>query len=325
MAMSMKRLRRDLAIGVMRAARAANRSRVARTLLRGHSVRRLPLVNRLYHTVFRLGVTTGSRDAEARYRDVVLTGPVWDATIMPSISAGYYEEFEVGVFERLASVSRSILDVGANIGVYACTGGTHLPRDGRLIAFEPVPENIAYLRRNVERNDLTGRVTVEPVAVGASPGELTVHLSGEQSGKHSAAAANVGTPTGAITMPMTSIDAYLADHRLGPPDIIKIDVEGYEGFVLRGAAQTLTALPTLLFELHPELQANCGCDASELLDLVFARYPWVFLVDELDNVLRPCTRADLDRPGAIGLYRSNLVAIGRQEHRDAVRQWHGLG
>ncbi|MFF5114029.1 FkbM family methyltransferase [Streptosporangium sp. NPDC000509] len=321
----MKRLRQDLAVGVMRAARAANRSRVTRTLLRGRSVRRFPLVNRLYHTVFRLGAATGNRDAEARYRGVVLTGPVWDATIMPSISAGYYEEFEVSVFERLAACSRSILDVGANIGVYACTGGAHLSRDGSLIAFEPVPENLAYLRRNVERNDLTGCVTVEPVAVGASAGELTVHLSGEQSGKHSAAAANVGTSAGTITMPMTSIDAYLADNRLGPPDIIKIDVEGYEGFVLQGAAQTLTALPTLLFELHPELQANCGCDTSELLDLVFARYPWVFLVDELNNVLRPCTRADLDAPGAIGLYRSNLVAVGRQEHRDALRQWHDLG
>ncbi|GAA0391672.1 hypothetical protein Acor_18260 [Acrocarpospora corrugata] len=42
-----------------------------------------------------------------------------------------------------------------------------------MIAFEPVPENVAYLRRNVERNELTGRVTVEPVAVGESCGELT--------------------------------------------------------------------------------------------------------------------------------------------------------
>ncbi|MFB9675973.1 hypothetical protein [Streptosporangium vulgare] len=45
-----------------------------------------------------------------------------------------------------------------------------------LIAFEPVPENLTYLRRNVERNELTGCVTVESVAVesmavGASPGE----------------------------------------------------------------------------------------------------------------------------------------------------------
>ncbi|MGP3957815.1 FkbM family methyltransferase [Nonomuraea sp. 3N208] len=320
----MKRLRQTLAIGMMRAARAANRSRLIRTLLGGRSVRRFPLVNRLYHTVFRLGVAAGDRDVEARYRGVVLTGPAWDATIMPSISAGYYEEFEVNVFERLASVSRSIVDVGANIGAYACTGAARLPRDGRLIAFEPVPENIAYLRRNVEGNQLAGRVTVEQMAIGAGPGELTVYLSGEQSGKHSAASANVGTPAGAVTVPMTSIDAYLEGSGLGPPDVIKIDVEGYEGFVLQGAAQTLTSAPTLLFELHPELQANCGGDAGELLDLVFAHYRWILLVDELNNVLRPCTRADLDTPGMIGLYRSNLVAIGRQEHLDAVRPWHDL-
>ncbi|MEU6715395.1 FkbM family methyltransferase [Nonomuraea sp. NPDC046802] len=320
----MKRLRQNLAIGMMRAARTASRSQVTRKVLGGRSVRRFPLVNRLYHTVFRLGVAGNDQDVRARYRGVVLTGPVWDATVMPSISAGYYEEFEVSVFEQLASVSRSIVDVGANIGAYACTGAARLPRDGRLIAFEPVPENAAYLRRNVEGNELADRVTVEQMAVGAAPGELTVHLSGEQSGKHSAAAANVGTSAGAVTVPMTSIDAYLDGNGLGSPDVIKIDVEGYEGFVLHGATRTLDSAPTLLFEVHPELQANCGADAGELLDLVFARYRWVFLVDELDNVLRPCTRADLDAPGTIGLYRSNLVAVGREEHLDAVRRWHDL-
>ncbi|MEO3889979.1 FkbM family methyltransferase [Nonomuraea sp. B5E05] len=319
---SSKHLRKKVAITVMRAARAANRSTITRTLLRGRSVRRLPLVNRLYHTVFRLGVTTSDHDAEAHYRGVVLTGPAWDATIMPSVSAGYYEEFEVTLYERLAAASRTILDIGANIGVYACTGATHLPPDGTLIAFEPVPENLGYLRRNVDRNHLTTRVTIEPIAVGAAPGDLTVHLSGEQSGKHSAAAANVGTPAGTVTIPMTSVDTYLARHDLPPPDIIKIDVEGYEGFVLHGAAETLTAQPTLLFELHPQLQANCGYSAGELLDLIFAHYPRVFLVDELDNVLRPATRDSLDTPGAIGLYRSNLVAIGRQHHLDALRPWH---
>ncbi|WP_327580433.1 FkbM family methyltransferase [Nonomuraea sp. NBC_00507] len=321
---SLKRLRHTIAIGMMRAARSANRSRLTRTVLGGRSIRRFPLVNRIYHMVFRVGVAAGDRDVKVHYRGVVLTGPAWDATIMPSISAGYYEEFEVRVFERLASVSRSIVDVGANIGVYACTGAVRLPTDGRLIAFEPVPENVAYLRRNVEGNELAGRVTVEEMAVGSAPGELTLHLSGEQSGKHSAAVANVGTPAGAVTVPMTSIDAYLDGSGLGQPDVIKIDVEGYEGFVLQGAAQTLASAPTLLFELHPELQANCGGDAGALLDLVFAHYRWVLLVDELDNVLRSCARADLDAPGTIGLYRSNLVAIGRQEHLDAVRQWHDL-
>ncbi|MGH3392565.1 MAG: FkbM family methyltransferase [Actinomadura sp.] len=316
--------RRRLAAGMMRTARAVNRSRLVRTVLGGRSVRRLPLVNRLYHLVFRVGMAAGGRDVEARYRGVVLAGPAWDRTIMPSVSAGYYEEFEVGVFERLAAASTSILDVGANIGVYACTGAACLPPEGRLIAFEPVPENLGYLRRNVEVNGLDDRVTVEPMAVGAAPGELTLHLSNEQSGKHSAAAANAGESVSAVTVPMTSIDAYLAGNPAADPEIIKIDVEGYEGFALRGAAETLAGRPTLLFELHPELQANCGCDADQLLDLVFDRYPWVFLVDELTNRLRACTRVDLDEPGAVGLYRSNLVAIGRREHLDAVSPWHDL-
>ncbi|MDF5758140.1 FkbM family methyltransferase [Spongiactinospora sp. TRM90649] len=322
--MPIRNLRRGLAISLMRAARAANRARVVRVVLRGRSVRRFPVVNTIYHAVFRAGVT-GERASEvtATYRGVTLTGPAWDRTIMPSVAGGYYEEFEVGLFERLAAGSGTILDVGANIGVYACTGASHLPEGGRLVAFEPVPENLGYLRANIDRNGLGDRVTVEPAAVGAAPGELTLHLSGEQSGKHSASAVNAGEATGSVSVPMTSIDAYLAEGGLRP-DIIKIDVEGYEGFVLRGAAETLAGLPTLLFEVHPELQANCGCPAPELLDQVFARYEWVFVVDELNNRLLPHTRAQLDEPDAIGLYRSNLVAVGRREHLDALAEWHGV-
>ncbi|MQA94605.1 MAG: FkbM family methyltransferase [Streptosporangiales bacterium] len=316
-----KGTRERVAVAMMRAARAANRSGAARRLLRGRSVRRFPLVNRVYHLVFRLGTASGGESVQATYGGLRLSGPAWDSTIMPAVSAGYYEEFEVGVYRRLAASSGLIIDVGANIGVYAVTGGADVPYGGRVVAFEPVPENLTYLRHNVASNELDRRVVVEPVAVGEETGEITLYLSAEQTGKHSAAAANAGPSAGAVTVPMTSVDAYVDGNGLGPPDLIKIDVEGYEGFVLSGARQSLDARPTLLFELHPELQANCGFPAGDLLDLVYARYPWVFLLDELHHTLVPVRRAELDLPGAVGLYRSNLVAIGRDEHLAAVRDW----
>ncbi|MEV4898177.1 hypothetical protein AB0K48_53490, partial [Nonomuraea sp. NPDC055795] len=58
---------------------------------------------------------------------------------------------------------------------------------------------------------------------------------------------------------------------------------------------------------------------SELLDLVYAHYPQVYLIDELHNTLVPCERAYFDRPDAVGLYRSNVVAAGRPEHLDVLR------
>lgn len=306
------KLKHRLAVTTMRAARAANRSRLARVLLRGRSVRGLPLVNVVYHRVFRMGVAPG---AVVAYRGVRLTGPAWDNTIMPSISGGYYEEFEVSLFENLAALGGLVADVGANIGVYACAGGARMP-SGRLIAFEPVPENLGHLRANIERNGLGERVEVAGTAVGAEAGSLELHLSAEQSGKHSADVRNAGPGGRSVTVAMTTLDAYL-DGRTA--DLIKIDVEGYEGFVLKGAAATLAARPALLFELHPELQANCGCDTGELLDLVYAHYPQVYLIDELHNTLVPCERAYFDRPDAVGLYRSNVVAAGRPEHLDVLR------
>lgn len=240
-----------------------------------------------------------------------LTGPAWDNTIMPSISGGYYEQFEVSLFERLAALGGHVVDVGANIGVYACTGAARLPEGGRLTAFEPVPENLGHLRANVTRNGLDDRVEIAAVAVGESAGELTLHLSAEQSGKHSADARNAGPGASSVTVPMTTLDERLGD---AGADLVKIDVEGYEGFVLRGAPTTLAAEPTLMFELHPELQANCGFPAGDLLDLVYSTYERVFLIDELHDTLIPCERAYFDRPDAVGLYRSNVIAAARPAH-----------
>lgn len=155
-----------------------------------------------------------------------------------------YLEGERFVAER--SLVRSLLkpgfrvaDVGANIGYILLLFESAVGPGGSVACFEPEPENVAELRRNVEANGFSN-VEIFPVAVGAAPGTVSL-----RSGLNGAVAED---GSGDLTVSMVRLDDALP----GPVDFVKIDVEGYEGHVLAGAQRLLAEhRPTLFVEIHP--------------------------------------------------------------------------
>ncbi|MCO6008542.1 FkbM family methyltransferase [Actinoallomurus purpureus] len=261
--------------------------------------------------VYKFGCSANGDDVATVYCGLSLTGPARDFSIIHQLFAGYYEEVEVALFERLATHSNMIIDIGANIGLYSCVGAANLPEGGHLVAFEPVPENVAYLRGNITRNGLLEKVTVEAAAVGDKIGSVTIYLA-RGIGHHSIGADNALGWSSSTSVPVVSLDSYLADHEIGPPDLIKIDAEGYDGFVLRGAHKTLSLSPTLLIEYSPHGLANCGFSPHELLDVIFANYRHVFLVHEIK--MRACTKQDVLRLGTKDGLGANLLATNNDDH-----------
>jgi FkbM family methyltransferase len=226
------------------------------------------------------------------------------------------------LFSRLAGVSKTVLDAGGNIGIYGCIGAAQLPPGGRLVTFEPVPQNLAYVRRNLDQNGLTDRVEVVQTALGPQQGTVVIHLAAAGfTGSHSVAQATVGSEsTGSMTVPMTTIDDYVREHGLSPVDLVKVDVEGFDIAVLRGALRTLRAdKPTLMVEYAPALLRNAGYDPIDLLEIVFSNYEHVMLIDEPRNVVRATDRAELaamaNRKNLV-----NLVAISRPDHLTLCRE-----
>jgi FkbM family methyltransferase len=133
------------------------------------------------------------------------------------------------------------VDVGANIGYYLLLLAQAVGPDGTVSCFEPDPENLLELERNVQLNGFTN-IRIHPAAVGAE--DTTVKLRG---GINSAI-----TPEGEIEAPLVRLDLTAAR----PIDFMKIDVEGYEGHVLAGARRILDEdRPNLFLEIHPGLLA----------------------------------------------------------------------
>lgn len=286
--------------------------RLARRLIVNTPIQRWPLTTAVYRWLFRRVCPPGEVTAEVH--GVRLTFPGHDITIAPGLLGGFYEQLEVDAFVRLAAHSSTIVDVGGNLGLYACLGGKALPVHGTLVAFEPVPDNLGFLRRNVAQNPSAGRVIVQASAVGDTEGEVTIHLSKSNIGTHSVSVANVGPTQRQVTVPITSLDRYLSANGIGPVDLLKIDVEGYDGAVLRGAADTIKqATPTLFVEYGPAQLRNCGFDPDDFLDIIFDLYGHVLLIDEARRSVRRCTRHELSRM-ATRKVMFNLICVQRPEH-----------
>lgn len=151
------------------------------------------------------------------------------------------------------------VDVGANIGSYTVLAGAGA--GARCISFEPDPASFAWLRRNIGVNGLEGRVDARRCAVGSSEGELSFSTGGDTV-NHVLSDAEAQNPGKVQTVPQTTLDSALDGDC---PAMLKIDVEGYETAVLRGAAATL-AKPGLRCVIMEQLGggARYGFDEGEL-------------------------------------------------------------
>jgi FkbM family methyltransferase len=173
-------------------------------------------------------------------REIVLVSDGYDSLASRMYWSGLdgFEPESLRLFIDLCKTSRTVIDVGAHIGLYALLASTDRV-DTTTIAFEPVERNLRYLRDNVARNATPG-LTVEPAAVGDHDGTIVLYIP--QTTRLPATASvleNTGAEIVPTEVPIVSIDSYACTHELESIDLIKIDVEGAESAVLRGAAHVI--------------------------------------------------------------------------------------
>ena len=158
-------------------------------------------------------------------------------------SGGFYElNLLEALRTTLKGVSGLALDCGANIGNHTIYFAKVMGL--KTFAFEPVPQNVDILRKVVTQNEAHDLVEIVPLALGAANG--SVQLSSPQ--PENPGMFRVSTGPDGVSAECVTIDSFLAARSI-PPDtvkLIKIDVEGYECEVLRGALATIAASDALL-------------------------------------------------------------------------------
>ncbi|HEY2907843.1 MAG TPA: FkbM family methyltransferase [Vicinamibacterales bacterium] len=191
-----------------------------------------------------------------------------DHVIGLNIVRGRYEADEIAFVRRTLRPGDTAIDAGAHIGFFSMQMAAMVGARGKVFAFEPLDRNADLLERSIAENRFDDRIVFRRAAVGASSGTATLTFPTETLNTGGAYVLPGGTAplagNVARTVPLVALDDLDIAR---PVRFIKIDVEGAEPQVVRGARRILKEdRPLMLSELHPtQLARSSATTADEFL------------------------------------------------------------
>lgn len=223
----------------------------------------------------------------------------------------FHGEFEVPITEmtrELVDVGDTCLDIGANYGWYTTLFASVVKESGQVHSFEPVPVTFAELKRNHELMGSPANVKINNVAVGDEPGTITLNFfEGEPTG-HASIATKGAAPSDSFECEMITVDSYLEKNQIRKVDFVKVDIEGAELMMLKGAKSLFAngKLPIILMEMALAQSSNFGYLPNDLIQFIaeYGEYDF-FKVEELHHKL---VRIDGFEPGDVG---ANVFCVPR--------------
>lgn len=206
-------------------------------------------------------------------------------------SRGFEPEMHAALAQTLEP-GDCVLDVGAHVGLFTLAAALRVGPTGRVICFEASPATVATLRRHVAMNGFGDRVAVVSAAAADVEGELTFFVGGETMSASLTRASveelrpgHEDAPTfeiREIRVPAVTLDGYCARERVEPTHV-KIDVEGAELRVLRGAEGILRGTADVVCEVHPAQLEAAGGSEEELAAFVAHTGRALVTIDERED------------------------------------------
>jgi len=205
-----------------------------------------------------LNLLAGRRGIEVRIAGYPLRlSPAFATQNWETVEAASYQAFVDSV-----KPGAVVFDVGAHIGTYSILALMRSGPKGCVVAYEPHAFTRKYLERHLVWNAGIDRAIIRSICCGAAPGTADFFYAPDQ-----AEGMNGLVPVEGFSrtsVPVTTLDKEVEELGL-VPDIIKIDVEGAEWDVLRGAERTLSACgPTLVLSVHPEALSKLGISPIDI-------------------------------------------------------------
>jgi FkbM family methyltransferase len=201
---------------------------------------------------------------------------------------GTWEPNYMAAFARQINAGDTILDIGANHGVYALAAGVQVGPKGHVYAFEASRHFSELIRASISINGLDGVVSIINAAVSATTGKAILSFDDHWSGAgHLVGRPETGGPPPALdplprplALPQKSkseevrcvaLDDYFADPT-SRIDVMKMDIEGAEGLALKGMSKLLERSPRvrIMMEFCPQMMSGFDCDAAETIAMLEA-------------------------------------------------------
>lgn len=190
---------------------------------------------------------------------------LWPGAYVPLY--GFYKAWsdreERALFQRIVKPGMTVLDVGANIGIYTRFFASLVGPNGKIVAFEPEARNFGMLKRAIAG---LPQVTAIRAAIARKSGELKLFIADDLNVDHHTY--DDGEGRRAVSVPAISIDEYVESG--ARVDVIKIDIQGAELEALEGAHRVMTENSDIqiLVEFWPYGMRRAGAEPQHLLSLL---------------------------------------------------------
>jgi len=200
---------------------------------------------------------------------------------------GYSEPEIANLIQTLLKPGMTFVDIGAHLGEYCLLASSLVKNEGKVFAFEPNPEIIPFLSKNIQRNSLKN-IIVSEKAVASQEGQVSFQIH-----KEASMSAIINPDEEKVTnhkiQTTITVSTICLDKFFSRPtekiDIIKMDVEGVEVEVLKGAFNLLREpadeAPIWIFEYNPAAANEHGRNPYRILEILWDNKYQIYEVDKI--------------------------------------------
>lgn len=205
---------------------------------------------------------TGEREVERRGHRLFLDPGDFEHADL--FWMGVKDQAELRHLERLVGPTGVFLDIGANLGYYSLELSRRLGPRATMHAFEPNPPTYDRLRRHIQVNGRQGSIIAHRMALSDRVGQARMTNLPGNSG-----ATRLDDGEKGFDVAVSTVDAFVAEQKLERIDAMKLDVEGFEANVLRGAVQSMARFkPHLIVEFWQWGLDKAGSSAAEVVEVL---------------------------------------------------------
>lgn len=184
-----------------------------------------------------------------------------------------YDALQIQLLSTSLVAGDTAIDIGAHCGQYTILMAALCGQSGRVVAFEPDPQARKMLLQNLHLNPRIKTPVVEAYAVADAAGEALLYSRGGNSQSslvRSGVEFSATDKSEELLVPLVSLDSYLFDRNVPDPRWVKIDAEGAEIRILKGAKRVLSSNAAIVCELHPYAWPEFGSTLFDLKELAAA-------------------------------------------------------
>lgn len=232
---------------------------------------------------------------------------------------GEYEPAITRVMTACVEPGDTVLDIGANIGWFTTLLMGLSGPEGKVYAFEPMPEAFESLETNIKLNKSLGAVKAELLALGDDSGQVQMTIGEGLPAGHAAVVAEGEESESSTPVEMTTLDKYLKESGCAHVDFLKADIEGSELFMLRGATCLFDqeVPPTMIIEMALDTTRKFGYSPDEIIDFISSKSEYFFFaISEKGEIL---TEIEGFEPGSKGANVLCLPKAVRETTKDKLR------